>query len=85
MQRSRASRTAAELLRARLRWLFSGAQEEPEEAGRRSGPPGARGDAQSGVRGVGGQASAPAGADREDRRADRRLPGCTGSRTMRSG
>jgi len=53
----------AKLLRARLRWLFGGAQEEPQETASRSGQTGAGRSPQSRVRGLDGQTAALEGAD----------------------
>jgi len=54
---------AGELLRARLREFFGGAQKEQQEAISRSGQTGAGRGPQSRVRGIASQASAALGAD----------------------
>jgi len=62
---------AGELLRARLREFFGGAQKEQQEAASRSGQTGAGGDAPGRVRGIAGQTGTVAGKNREDGPADR--------------
>ena len=80
MQRSRASRTAAELLRARLQGISGGAQKDQEKDDHRSCLPGALAAGR-----VGGVASPYWAVAGEDLQADRRLRGFTGRRTRGSG